>query len=307
MDWIVAQAGVEDQVSLDSQILTEQFYFFTVVIMWLIHVGFMAYEGGASRRKNVMSTAMKNILTIAVVTPTFYYFGWYTYGCFQEGWPKDGHNSPEALPGFCGADGAVVGRDGPEPPGSRQRGLFPRVPPLLLDDGLDHVRGADRARPPVGLPDPGRRSRLVRLDPRRGLGLELRRLAHDPLRLPRRDRLGGGARRCGRLHPWCAPELRPPDREVRPRGPGTDLQRSQHPSDPDGADAYLHRLLRLLRRLPGHPVDDVPRVAQHLPVPDDARRDRVRDHRGLRGRVHGRLVREQRRSVLDAVRAGSRA
>jgi Amt family ammonium transporter len=94
---------LQEQISLDSLILTEQFYFFTVVIMWLIHVGFMAYEGGASRRKNVMSTAMKNILTIAVVTPTFYYFGWYIYGCFQEGWPKSGHASPDVLEGFCGA------------------------------------------------------------------------------------------------------------------------------------------------------------------------------------------------------------
>ena len=62
--------------------------------MWLIHVGFMAYEAGVARRKNVMSTAMKNILTIAVVTPTFYYFGWYIYGCFEEGWPKSGHAQP---------------------------------------------------------------------------------------------------------------------------------------------------------------------------------------------------------------------
>jgi ammonium transporter, Amt family len=103
--WI-AQATVqelEERSTLDSQILTEQFYFWTVVIMWLIHVGFMAYEGGASRRKNLMSTAMKNILTIAVVTPTFYYFGWYIYGCFQEGWPKSGHASPDVLEGFCGA------------------------------------------------------------------------------------------------------------------------------------------------------------------------------------------------------------
>ena len=91
-----------DQVKLDSQVLTEQFYFYTVVIMWLIHIGFMAYEGGVARRKNLMSTAMKNILTIAVVTPSFYYFGWYTYGCFQEGWPKSGHASPDAVPGFCG-------------------------------------------------------------------------------------------------------------------------------------------------------------------------------------------------------------
>ena len=104
MDWLVLaqEATVEDRQALDSQILTEQFYFFTVVIMWLIHAGFMAYEAGAARRKNVMSTAMKNILTIAVVTPTFYYAGWYVYGCFQEGWPKSGHASPDALEGFCG-------------------------------------------------------------------------------------------------------------------------------------------------------------------------------------------------------------
>ena len=71
--------------SQDSSILGEQFYFFTVVLMWLIHAGFMSYEAGVARRKNVMSTAMKNILTIAVVTPTFYYFGWMIYGCAQPG------------------------------------------------------------------------------------------------------------------------------------------------------------------------------------------------------------------------------
>ncbi|MGH3057673.1 MAG: ammonium transporter [Gaiellaceae bacterium] len=100
---------VNARIDLDTQILTEQFYFFTVVIMWLIHVGFMAYEGGASRRKNIMSTAMKNILTIAVVTPSFYYFGWYIYGCFEPGFPSvgpdslDWHSGPEQFPGFCEA------------------------------------------------------------------------------------------------------------------------------------------------------------------------------------------------------------
>jgi Amt family ammonium transporter len=110
LSWLAQAAPtaeeVQEQVTLDSQILGEQFYFYTVVVMWLIHVGFMAYEAGASRRKNIMSTAMKNILTIAVVTPTFYYFGWYIYGCFEEGWPKDGHDSPtveglDILLGFC--------------------------------------------------------------------------------------------------------------------------------------------------------------------------------------------------------------
>jgi ammonia channel protein AmtB len=104
--WLAQSPTIEElesRVALDTQILTETFYFWTVVIMWLIHVGFMAYEAGAARRKNIMSTAMKNILTIAVVTPTFYYFGWYIYGCFQEGWPKSGHASPDAFEGFCGA------------------------------------------------------------------------------------------------------------------------------------------------------------------------------------------------------------
>lgn len=82
---LLAQAAVEEQIALDSAILAEQYYFWTVVFMWLIHVGFMSYEAGVSRRKNMMASAMKNILTIAVVTPTFYYFGWWIYGCMQEG------------------------------------------------------------------------------------------------------------------------------------------------------------------------------------------------------------------------------
>src|SRR5688572_23825159 len=99
---------LKEQIDLSAQIQTETFYFWTVVVMWLIHVGFMAYEGGASRRKNLMSTAMKNILTIAVVTPTFYYVGWYIYGCFEQGFPtigpdsQDGHAGPVQFPGFCG-------------------------------------------------------------------------------------------------------------------------------------------------------------------------------------------------------------
>ena len=81
------EAAPQESLTRDSAILAEQFYFFTVVLMWLIHAGFMSYEAGVSRRKNVMSTAMKNILTIAVVTPSFYYFGWMIYGCAQPGIP----------------------------------------------------------------------------------------------------------------------------------------------------------------------------------------------------------------------------
>jgi ammonia channel protein AmtB len=81
------ESASAEALTRDSAILAEQFYFFTVVLMWLIHAGFMAYEAGVVRRKNVMATAMKNILTIAVVTPTFYYFGWLIYNCSQPGIP----------------------------------------------------------------------------------------------------------------------------------------------------------------------------------------------------------------------------
>jgi ammonium transporter, Amt family len=84
----------------DSLILGEQYYFFTVVIMWLIHCGFMSYETGVARKKNALATAMKNILTIAVVTPTFYYFGWWIYNCNQPGLPI-GPNSSDFTAAAC--------------------------------------------------------------------------------------------------------------------------------------------------------------------------------------------------------------
>jgi ammonia channel protein AmtB len=95
-----ADPASAEQLTRDSAILGEQFYFFTVVLMWLIHAGFMSYEAGVARRKNVMATAMKNILTIAVVTPTFYYFGWWIYNCNQPGLPI-GPNSSDFTSVAC--------------------------------------------------------------------------------------------------------------------------------------------------------------------------------------------------------------
>jgi ammonium transporter, Amt family len=93
-------AGSAAAQTQDSAILGEQFYFFTVVIMWLIHAGFMSYETGVARKKNAIATAMKNILTIAVVTPTFYYFGWWIYNCNQPGLPI-GPNSSDFTAAAC--------------------------------------------------------------------------------------------------------------------------------------------------------------------------------------------------------------
>jgi Amt family ammonium transporter len=94
------EAGSAAAQTQDSAVLGEQFYFFTVVIMWLIHCGFMSYETGVARKKNAIATAMKNILTIAVVTPTFYYFGWWIYNCNQSG-PPIGPNSSDFTAAAC--------------------------------------------------------------------------------------------------------------------------------------------------------------------------------------------------------------
>ena len=95
------EAAPVESLTLDSVILGEQFYFFTVVLMWLIHVGFMTYETGVARRKNALATAMKNILTIAVVTPSFYYFGWWIYNCNQPGIPPIGPNDSDFTSVAC--------------------------------------------------------------------------------------------------------------------------------------------------------------------------------------------------------------
>ena len=107
----------------------EAYYFFTVAIMWLLHVGFMTYEAGVSRRKNIMSTAMKNIMTIAVVTPTFYYLGWWVYFCMQEGFipttSPAGAGNAAADTYLCG-DGYGVPWDGSMGPnlGDNISGVF---------------------------------------------------------------------------------------------------------------------------------------------------------------------------------------
>ena len=53
--------------------------------MILIHAGFLAYEMGASRQKNVLASGIKNILAFAFMVPTFYYFGWWVYWAFPTG------------------------------------------------------------------------------------------------------------------------------------------------------------------------------------------------------------------------------
>ena len=63
--------------------VSEVYYYWAAVFMLLIHVGFLAYEGGASRAKNVLATMVKNLLTLSVVGLSFYFFGWWVYAAFS--------------------------------------------------------------------------------------------------------------------------------------------------------------------------------------------------------------------------------
>jgi ammonia channel protein AmtB len=66
-------------------IFTEFYYWMTVVIMFLIHIGFCMYEVSASRHKNHLHTLLKNTMLIPLVTITFFFFGWWIYFAFPNG------------------------------------------------------------------------------------------------------------------------------------------------------------------------------------------------------------------------------
>ena len=76
---------MDNELSALNIIFTEFYYWVTVVIMFLIHVGFCVYEVGASRRKNQLHTLMKNTMLIPLVTVTFFLFGWWIYFAFPNG------------------------------------------------------------------------------------------------------------------------------------------------------------------------------------------------------------------------------
>ena len=63
----------------------EIFYWWCTAIMVCIHAGFLAYEMGASRAKNVLASGVKNILAFAFIVPTFFFFGWWIYLTFPNG------------------------------------------------------------------------------------------------------------------------------------------------------------------------------------------------------------------------------
>ncbi len=71
-----------------NTMFAEMYYYLTIPLMVIIHAGFLAYEMGASRQKNVLASGIKNILAFAFMVPTFYFFGWFIYWAWAPGfWP----------------------------------------------------------------------------------------------------------------------------------------------------------------------------------------------------------------------------
>jgi ammonia channel protein AmtB len=82
-----------------AAIQIEVFYWWCIAIMLQIHAGFLTLEVGISRVKNVLATALKNIMTLAVVLPAFYFVGWWIYNAFPDGLiPRMSEAALAALP-----------------------------------------------------------------------------------------------------------------------------------------------------------------------------------------------------------------
>ena len=103
---------MDSNIAALTTIFTEFYYWITIPLMFLIHVGFCMYEVGVSRYKNHQHTLMKNTMLIPLVTVTFFFVGWWIYSAFPNGpWIYHGQglifNSGEALAGWGGNDLAL--------------------------------------------------------------------------------------------------------------------------------------------------------------------------------------------------------
>src|SRR6056297_2238466 len=95
-------AAIEAKGNLTNTMFAELYYYLTIPLMVIIHAGFLAYEMGASRAKNALSSGVKNILAIAFVIPAFYFFGWWVYFGLPTGFT--GSEGPNGISGAAYAN-----------------------------------------------------------------------------------------------------------------------------------------------------------------------------------------------------------
>ena len=80
-------AALQGSAAVTNTMVAEMFYYLTTPLMIIIHAGFLAYEMGASRAKNVLASGIKNILAFAYVLPAFFFVGWWIYWAMPTGLP----------------------------------------------------------------------------------------------------------------------------------------------------------------------------------------------------------------------------
>lgn len=99
-------AELEAKAGVTNTIFAETYYYLTIPLMIIIHAGFLAYEMGASRQKNVLASGIKNILAFAFIVPTFYFFGWWVYWAFPTGFTLSA--GPNDISGAAYANGIAL-------------------------------------------------------------------------------------------------------------------------------------------------------------------------------------------------------
>jgi len=72
-------AAVKSAAQVTNTMFAEAYYYLTIPLMVIIHAGFLLYEMGQTRVKNVLSSGIKNLLAFAFTIITFYLFGWWFY------------------------------------------------------------------------------------------------------------------------------------------------------------------------------------------------------------------------------------
>ena len=81
-------AAIKGAAEITNRMFAEAYYYITIPLMVLIHAGFLLYEMGATRVKNVLSSGMKNLLAFAFTLAAWYLFGWWFYWALPT-WPLD--------------------------------------------------------------------------------------------------------------------------------------------------------------------------------------------------------------------------
>ena len=102
-------AAIEAKGNMTNTMFAEAYYYITIPLMIIIHAGFLAYEMGASRAKNALSSGVKNILAFAFVIPAFYFFGWWVYWAMPTGFSLSA--GPNGISGaeYAGAIALALG------------------------------------------------------------------------------------------------------------------------------------------------------------------------------------------------------